>query len=91
MTSLVSFFSTLFKQARVFTPELAEPRIISSLLSSSTQFEVGERRLPSMFIAHEPQIPSLQDLLKVRVGSNSFLILRIASNTIGPHLFMSIE
>ena len=34
-----------------------------------------------MFMAHEPQIPSLQDLLKVRVGSTSFLILINASRT----------
>lgn len=30
---------------------------------------------PSMFIAHEPQIPSRQDRRKVREGSDSFLIL----------------
>ena len=34
---------------------------------------------PSMFMAHEPQIPSLHDRRKVRVGSTSFLILIIAS------------
>ena len=38
---------------------------------------------PSMFMAHDPQIPSLQDLLKVRVGSTSFLILISASRTFG--------
>ena len=43
-----------------------------------------------MFMAHEPQIPSRHERRKVRVGSSSFLILRIASRTIGPHLFMSI-
>ena len=31
--------------------------------------------------------PSRQDLLKVNVGSISFLILMSASNTIGPQLF----
>jgi hypothetical protein len=34
-----------------------------------------------MFMAHDPQIPSLQDLLKVSVGSTSFLILINASRT----------
>lgn len=34
-----------------------------------------------MFMAQEPQIPSLQDLLKVSVGSTSFLILINASRT----------
>ena len=42
--------------------------------------------VPSMFIAQEPQMPSLHDLLKVSVGSSSFLILIRASKTIGPHL-----
>lgn len=36
-----------------------------------------------MFIAHDPQMPSLQDLLKVSVGSTSFLILINASRTCG--------
>lgn len=44
-----------------------------------------------MFIAHEPQIPSLQDRLKVKVGSISFLIFKMASKTIGPHLAKSTE
>ena len=38
-----------------------------------------------MFIAHEPQMPSLHERLNVSVGSKSFLILMSASNTIGPH------
>lgn len=41
---------------------------------------------PPMFMAQEPQIPSLQLRRKVRVGSISFLILIKASKTIGPHL-----
>lgn len=41
---------------------------------------------PPMFMEQEPQIPSLHDLRKVKVGSISFLILIRASNTIGPHL-----
>lgn len=45
---------------------------------------------PSMFMAQLPQIPSLQDLRKVKVGSISFLILIRASNIIGPVLFKSI-
>lgn len=42
--------------------------------------------VPQIFIAHEPQIPSLHDLRKVKVGSISFLILINASKIIGPHL-----
>ena len=41
---------------------------------------------PPIFIEQEPQIPSLQDLLKVNEGSTSFFILRSASRTIGPQL-----
>lgn len=44
---------------------------------------------PSMFMAQDPQIPSLQLLLKVKVGSTSFLILIRASSIIGPVLFRS--
>ena len=44
---------------------------------------------PPMFIAQEPQIPSRQDRLKVRVGSISFLILIKASKTMGPQVFKS--
>ena len=36
---------------------------------------------PLIFMAHEPQMPSLQDLLKVSVGSTSFFILISASRT----------
>jgi ferredoxin len=46
---------------------------------------------PSIFIAQEPQTPSLQERLKVRVESTSFLILIKASKTIGPHFFLSIS
>ena len=44
---------------------------------------------PPMFIAQEPQIPSRQERLKVRVGSISFLILIKASKTMGPQAFKS--
>jgi len=44
---------------------------------------------PSMFIAQEPQIPSLHDRRKVRVGSISFFILISASKIMGPVLFKS--
>ena len=40
---------------------------------------------------HEPQIPSLQDLLKVRVGSISLLININASSVIGPSFFLSTK
>lgn len=38
-----------------------------------------------MFIAHEPQMPSRHERLKVSVGSSSFLILMSASSSMGPH------
>ena len=41
---------------------------------------------PPIFMAQEPQMPSLQERLNVRVGSISFFILIKASRTIGPHL-----
>lgn len=44
---------------------------------------------PSMFIAQLPQMPSLQDRRKVKVGSSSFLIFSSASSTIGPHFVRS--
>ena len=46
--------------------------------------------VPSMFIEHEPQMPSRHERRKVSVGSISFLILSRASSTIGPQSFMSI-
>ena len=47
--------------------------------------------IPSMFIAHDPQIPSRQERRKVSVGSISFLILISASRTIGPQVSMSTK
>ena len=44
---------------------------------------------PSMFMAQDPQIPSLQERRKVRVGSTSFLMRMSASNIIGPVLLRS--
>lgn len=44
---------------------------------------------PSQFMAQEPQMPSLQDLLKVRVESMSSLILIKASKYIGLMVFKS--
>jgi hypothetical protein len=44
---------------------------------------------PSIFIAHDPQIPSRQDRLKVSVESVSFFIFITASNTIGPQFLRS--
>ena len=40
--------------------------------------------VPPMFMLHEPQMPSLQLLLNVRLGSNWFLMTISASRTIGP-------
>lgn len=45
--------------------------------------------VPLIFIAHEPQMPSLQERLKVNVVSISFLILIKASKTIGLQSFKS--
>ena len=45
--------------------------------------------VPSMFIAHEPQMPSRHERRKVSVASVSFLILISASRTIGPQVDMS--
>ena len=42
-----------------------------------------------MFMAHEPQMPSLQERRKVRVGSCSDLILMRASSTMGPQSLRS--
>ena len=39
-----------------------------------------------MFMEHDPHIPSLHDLLKVKVGSTVSLIFIRASSTIGPQL-----
>ena len=44
---------------------------------------------PSMFMAQDPQIPSLQLLRNVRVGSTSFLMRMRASSIIGPVLLRS--
>ena len=44
---------------------------------------------PSMFMAQDPQIPSLQERRKVRVGSTSFLMRMSASSIIGPVLLRS--
>ena len=41
---------------------------------------------PSMFMAHEPQMPSRHERRNVRVLSISFLILMSASSVIGPQL-----
>jgi len=45
---------------------------------------------PSQFIEHDPQIPSLHDLLKDKDGSCLSLIYKRASKYIGAHLFKSI-
>lgn len=47
--------------------------------------------IPPMFIAHEPQMPSRQERRNVSVGSTSFFILISASNTMGPHLKVSVH
>lgn len=42
--------------------------------------------VPSMFMAHEPHIPSRHDRLNVSVVSSSFLIFSSASSIIGPQV-----
>ena len=52
--------------------------------TSSIGFRQASVLVPSMFMAQEPQMPSRQERRKVSVVSISFLILMIASRTIGP-------
>lgn len=59
--------------------------------SFSMRFRHASVLTPSMFIAHDPQMPSRHERRKVSVGSTSFLIFRIASRTIGPHLERSMS
>jgi hypothetical protein len=49
----------------------------------------ARRFTPSMFMAHEPQIPSRQERRKVSVESTVPLIRIRASRTIGPQPFIS--
>ncbi len=46
---------------------------------------------PSMFIAHDPQMPSRHERRKVNELSCSAFILISASSTIGPHSSRSIS
>src|SRR5262249_35041614 len=46
--------------------------------------------VPSIFIEHDPQMPSRQERRKVSVGSMAFLIQISASSTIGPQLSQKI-
>ena len=45
--------------------------------------------LPLIIMAHEPQTPSRQERRKVKLLSMSFLILIMASNTIGAQCSIS--
>ncbi len=60
-----------------------------SLLTSAQALMQARPFLPSMFMAHEPQMPSRQERRKLKVESISFLILISASNTMGPQASMS--
>jgi hypothetical protein len=64
--------------------------ICTSPLMSSIAVVQARPLRPSMFIEHDPQIPSRHERRKVSVGSISFLILISASRTIGPHLSRSM-
>ena len=45
--------------------------------------------VPLIFIEHDPQIPSLQDLLNASVESTLFFIYSNTSRPIGPNLSLS--
>jgi hypothetical protein len=47
--------------------------------------------VPSIFIEHDPQMPSRQERRKVSVGSMAFLIQISASSTIGPQSSQSTK
>ncbi len=51
----------------------------------STLHKQAKVLVPSMFMEQDPQIPSLQERRKVKVGSISFFIFTNTSRTIGPH------
>ncbi len=61
----------------------------TSPFTSSIAFKQASVLVPSMFIAHEPQMPSRHERRKVSVVSISFLILISASKTIGPQVARS--
>ncbi len=52
-------------------------------------YDTKQNGILPIFMAQDPQMPSLQERLKVREGSISFLILMSASKTMGPQLFRS--
>ena len=56
--------------------------LVSALLMGQRHANVF---VPSMFMEHEPQIPSRHERRKVREGSIVSLILMRASRTMGPH------
>ena len=58
--------------------------IPSAIQSGRSLHKQASVLTPSIFIAQLPQIPSLQLLRNVNVGSTSFLILISASSIIGP-------
>ena len=62
-----------------------------SPLQSSIAVVQARPFLPSMFIEHEPQMPSRHERRKVSDESCSVFILISASSTIGPHLSRSIS
>ena len=58
--------------------------MLTAFFTSSIGLRQASVLVPSMFIAHEPQMPSRQERRKVRVWSTSFLMWISASSTIGP-------
>jgi len=76
-----------FPSGRVETDERDEDALVREI-REEMDIEVRVGKL-SMFIAHEPQMPSRQERLNVRLASVSFLILISASRTIGPQLPIS--
>ena len=62
---------------------------MSTNFTSSMGFRQAKVLVPFTFIEHDPQMPSLQDLLNVREESTSPLMCISASRTIGPSFFLS--
>jgi len=59
------------------------------MLDVGARADAGQPFLPSMFMAHEPHMPSRHERRKLKVESISFLILIRASSTIGPQSSIS--
>ena len=63
--------------------------VVSDAVVLSTFDKHANVFTPLMFIAHEPQMPSLHDLRKLNEWSCSSLIFKSTSSIIGPQSFKS--